>query len=68
MVNVSLIRSVATGSIAAGVAVLCWFNRLPRRDQDEAEEVARGYGSWLVGKARERLADDDPSGSVRLPR
>ena len=68
MVNVSLIRSVATGSIAAGVAVLCWFNRLPKRDQDEAERVARGYGSWLVGKARERLADDDSSGPIHLPR
>lgn len=68
MVNVSLIRSVATGSIAAGVAVLCWFNRLPRQDQDEAEQVARGYSSWLIDKARERLADDDSPGSIRLPR
>ncbi len=68
MVNVSLIRSAAAGSIAAGVAVLCWFNRLPKRDQDEAEQVARGYGSWLIDKARERLGDDDEPGSIHLPR
>ena len=66
MANVSLIRSVAAGSIAAGVAVLMWFNRLPKREQDDAEEVAREYGSRLIGKARKRLADTAPAESSRL--
>lgn len=68
MTTPSLIRTVATGSIAAGVAVLCWFNKLPKQEQDDAEQTARGYGSWLIGKARERLAEDDPLGPMSLPR
>ena len=60
MARTSLIRSVATASIAAGVAVLCWFNRLPRQEQDEAEQTARDYGSRLIDKAWERLGNDDP--------
>lgn len=68
MATPSLIRTVATGSIAAGVAVLMWFNRLPKLEQDDAEQTARGYGSWLIDKARERLGEDDPLGPMSLPR
>ena len=68
MVTPSLIRTVAAGSIAAGIAVLCWFNRLPKQEQDDAERTARGYGSRLIDKTRERLGIDDPPGPMSLPR
>jgi len=68
MAGTSLIRSLAAGSIAAGVAVLCWFNRLPKDDQDEAERLARDYGSRLIDTARGRLADNERPDSIIFPR
>lgn len=66
MAQVSLVRTAATASIAAGFAALCWFNKLTRQEQDGAEATARNYGSWLLGKARERLAETDPAGPTTL--
>ena len=54
---VSLVRTAATASIAAGLAALCWFNKLNHHEQEGAEAKARDYGSWLIGKARELSAD-----------
>lgn len=60
MNELSVIRSVATGSIAAGAAALCWFNLLPKEDQAKAERDARKYGQLLLDRIREHFHGDDP--------
>ena len=68
MASTSLIRSAAAGSIAAGLAVLCWFNRLPKSEQDEAERTARDYSSRLLDQARKHVGEIDQTDSIIFPR
>jgi hypothetical protein len=60
MNNASLVRSLAAGAIAGGAAVLCWFNRLPKHEQEEVERKARQAGQRLLDLARCRLGGDEP--------
>jgi hypothetical protein len=67
MANFSLIRSVATASIASGFAVLCWYNNLGSSQKEQAEQTARDYGQRLLDKAREWFDGDGPPGPTPLP-
>jgi hypothetical protein len=68
MTNFSLIRSLATGAIAGGAAALCWFNRLPKHEQEEAEQKAREVGRLLIDQASKRLGGEEPPQPMSLPR
>ena len=52
MTNFSLIRSLATGAIAGGAAALCWFNRLSKQEQEEAEQKAIEKATRYLGQTR----------------
>jgi hypothetical protein len=67
MTNVSLIRSLATGAIAGGTAVHCWFNRLPKHEQEKAEQKAREVGRLLIDQAGKRLGSDETPEPTILP-